>query len=1246
MSELSESPGSAESVDIQRNVELILDSAAEGIYGLDLEGRVTFVNAAAERLTGWPRTEQIGRDQHELIHHARADGTPCPRAECPIHATLRDGEIRRRSNDRFWRRDGTGFPVTYTCAPLRDEHGGMVGAVVTFSDISPQVEEQRYRSLIAASSDFVWRCDPDGGLVWISEAWLELTGLTLEEAKGYGWLPAVVDEDQEPYLQVWQRAVAETDVFEHEYRLRCPDGSIRWLFDRAVPVLDDSGAVLEWIGAGQDVTERREAEAELLRQRERYRTLVESTCAILWESEPDVPRFAFVSSEAEILLGYPLARWTDEPDFWANHLHPDDRERAMAQSRDVRTRPGAHEFEYRMIAADGHRIWLRDFVTVLTEGGRPHRLVGVMVDITAAKETELALEYVSGLQRNLVEIAGSLVAAGPDDRDGIFRDALRRVGEYCGVDRSYLLRVSPEFASMSSTHEWSAPGVDPLAIRDRPRRAAPELMRRMERRELIHVPRVEALGSDWKRERRNLCGQGVRSMILVPVVAGSQVEGYVGFDAVHEERAWSDDEIRLLRGLAEVLGATIQRDHADASRRESEALLKIAGGAARVGGWIADPEGRRITLSDEICAIHELPAGTSLTLREAVAYYAPEWRNRIRTLFHACCHDGTPYDEELEFVTAHGRRIWVRAIGEAVRDDAGRIVQIRGALQDITEQKQARQDIQRLAERLETTLESITDAFLTLDREWRYTYINHEAERIMGRVREDLLDRVLWEEYPDVRGTRLEHEYRRAMHDNLSVEFEYFYPRFGGWFEIHVYPSEEGVAVYFRDINERKQAREEIEFLALYDPLTRLPNRRLLLDRLQQALAAAIRDRGLGAVLFLDLDHFKTLNDTLGHDVGDRLLQAVAGRLAECLREGDTVARFGGDEFAVIAGNLGKDSDEALRHAERIGDKIRDALTRSYQLDRHERHTTVSVGITLFGEHEDSADDVMKRADLAMYQAKDAGRGTIRVFDPAMRDVMHSRMLLEAELRAGLGRGEILPHYQLQVSDDGRVIGAEALARWDHPERGLVPPADFISVAEETGLILSLGDVMLEHVCERLAAWAGDPVMGELGIAVNVSAHQFHHPDFVEHVRTIIERSRAPAQRLVLELTETLLLADIEDTVTKMSQLKGDGIRFSLDDFGTGYSSLSYLKRLPLDQIKIDREFVRDALTDENDAAIVHTIIVLARTMGLDVLAEGVESEDIRTLLLEHGCTAYQGYLFGHPVPVDEFVQEVRDRGA
>ncbi|MDX1594426.1 MAG: PAS domain S-box protein, partial [Gammaproteobacteria bacterium] len=880
---------------VRPGVEQILESAAEGIYGLDRAGRVTFVNAAAERLTGWPRSEQLGRDAHELIHHSRADGSPYPHRDCPIHATLRDGKTRQRSDERFWRRDGSSFPVSLTCAPLNGPDGETGGVVVTFSDISVQREEQRYRSLIAASSDFVWRCDAEGQLLWISEAWLELTGFTGSQARGLGWLPAVHEEDRDAYLRNWERAIQHGDLFEYEYRLHCRDGSTRWLFDRAVPVRDPDGRILEWIGAGQDITERREAEAEMRRQRERYRTLVESTCAILWEGLPDSFQLTFVSAEAEALLGYPIERWTEEADFWERHVHPDDRERVVEHCRRARAELRPHEIDYRVLAADGRTVWVRDFVTVLAREGRPTKLVGVMVDITAGKETEEALEYVSGLQRHLVEIAGRLVAAGRHELDAAITEALRRLGQYCRVDRSYLLRFGPGFETLSATHVWNAPGIDPLEIRERPRAVTPEEMRRMERRELVHVPRVSDLGDEWIAEREVLEAQGVQSMILVPVVAGDAVEGYVGFDAVRRECTWHDEEIRLLRGLAEIIGATVQRNRAERARRQSESLLKIAGRAARVGGWTVDLQSRRATWSEGVCAIHGVPPGTAPTVEEALARYAPEWRERIRNAFEACAQDGRPYDEEAEIVTERGNRLWVREIGEAVRDAADRITQVRGALQDISEQRQARQDVQRLADRLRTTLESITDAFLTLDRDWRYTYINHEAERVMGRDRGELLGRELWSEYPDVIGTRLEHEYRRAMESNHSVTFEFHYPRFGGWFELHAYPSEEGLAVYFRDINERKQAQQEIEFLALYDPLTRLPNRRLLLDRLQHALVTSGRGRDHGAVLFLDLDHFKTLNDTLGHDVGDSLLQAVAGRLTECLRDGDTVARFGGD---------------------------------------------------------------------------------------------------------------------------------------------------------------------------------------------------------------------------------------------------------------------------------------------------------------------------------------------------------------
>ncbi len=438
-----------------------------------------------------------------------------------------------------------------------------------------------------------------------------------------------------------------------------------------------------------------------------------------------------------------------------------------------------------------------------------------------------------------------------------------------------------------------------------------------------------------------------------------------------------------------------------------------------------------------------------------------------------------------------------------------------------------------------------------------------------------------------------------------------------------------------KQIKALQVAEDQINNLAFFDPLTHLPNRRLLIDRLQQALAACARSGRRGALLFIDLDNFKTLNDSLGHDVGDLLLSAVAHRLGVCVREGDTVARFGGDEFVVILEGLSDDTVEAAAQTETVAAKILATLAQPYQLSGHERNSTPSIGITLFSGHQDSIEDLLKRADLAMYQAKATGRNNLRFFDPAMQAVVSARATMEADLRQAVREDQFLLHYQAQVDGSGRLIATEALVRWQHPSRGLVSPAEFIPLAEETGLILPLGEWVMRTACRQLVAWAAQPERRHLSVSVNVSARQFRHPDFVHQVLEILDETGADPARLRLELTESLLLHDVEEIIARMSALKAHGVEFSLDDFGTGYSSLSYLKRLPFSQLKIDQSFVRDVLTDPNDAAIARTIVALAQSMGLAVMAEGVETEEQREFLAQQGCHAYQGYLFGRPGPAE-----------
>ena len=439
------------------------------------------------------------------------------------------------------------------------------------------------------------------------------------------------------------------------------------------------------------------------------------------------------------------------------------------------------------------------------------------------------------------------------------------------------------------------------------------------------------------------------------------------------------------------------------------------------------------------------------------------------------------------------------------------------------------------------------------------------------------------------------------------------------------------------DITLRKAAEEEIQRLAFYDALTGLPNRRLLLDRLKQAAIYNARSGRSGAILFLDLDHFKTLNDTLGHDVGDLLLQQVALRLESCVREGDTVARLGGDEFVIMLENLSEQAVEAAAQTEDIGEKIVAVLNQPYQLTDHEYKSTPSIGVAMLNKQNHLPDELLKQADIAMYQAKKAGRNALRFFDPQMQANINARVDLERELHIALEKQQFQLYYQAQVDYLGRFIGTEALIRWIHPDRGLVSPLQFVPLAEDTGLILPIGLWVLNTACEQLKAWQLNPIARNLTLSINVSAKQFRQVDFVAQVQAAVLRHGINPLKLKLELTESMLLDNVEVTINTMQTLKAIGIHFSLDDFGTGYSSLQYLKQLPIYQLKIDQTFVCDIAKDNSDLAIVRTIVAMAKTLNLDVIAEGVETIEQRQLLLTIGCKHYQGYLFAKPLPIAQF---------
>jgi diguanylate cyclase (GGDEF)-like protein/PAS domain S-box-containing protein len=619
-------------------------------------------------------------------------------------------------------------------------------------------------------------------------------------------------------------------------------------------------------------------------------------------------------------------------------------------------------------------------------------------------------------------------------------------------------------------------------------------------------------------------------------------------------------------------------------------------------------------------------------------YIAPEDSKRWQQQFMSVAQPGERRSCELAMRRSDGTRFHahLNCLHLAVSTPGVRI-----ALSDISERRRAEDELRIAAIAFEAQ-----EGMIVTDSHGVIARVNHAFTRLTGYRAEEAIGRTPALLRSGRHDKMFYDQMWRTLCDKGYWQGEVWNQRKNGkvyaeWLTISAVKTPNGETTHFvgtfSEITQNKEAEAEIHRLAYYDPLTHLPNRRLLLDRIEQALASSQRTRRHGAVLFIDLDNFKTLNDTRGHAVGDKLLAEVAKRLQFGVREGDTISRLGGDEFVIVLEDLSQEAIEAVAQARLVGEKVCEAIAQPYALDDHDFHCSASLGVTLFRDHKTSVEMLLKQADLALYQAKNAGRNCLRFFNTSMQAVVDEFSALEADLRQALTCGQLQLHYQAQIDNRRRIIGAEALLRWTHPRRGAVAPGVFIPLAEETGLILPIGHWVLETACAQLKAWSGNAASRNLRLAVNVSARQFRQPGFVAEVRQVLAATGADPTRLKIELTESLVIDNVADTIDRMQALKALGIGFSMDDFGTGFSSLAYLKRLPLDQLKIDRSFIADLTSDPNDAAIVQTIITMGRTLGLHVIAEGVETEAQLDLLDQYGCAAYQGFLFGKAVPLAEF---------
>jgi diguanylate cyclase (GGDEF)-like protein/PAS domain S-box-containing protein len=861
----------------------------------------------------------------------------------------------------------------------------------------------------------------------------------------------------------------------------------------------------------RDISERRSVE-ELERWQMEFSTGVIGSLPGVFYLIDRAARMRQWNSNLEIVTGYSGEEISDMTplDFFAG----DDREKigaALIKAFDhgwvtvdapLRAKDGSAR-EYHFI---GHRIHLGDeeFVT------------GLGIDITPIRRTESALEYISGIQRLLVEASRRFIASDFTHLDKLITEVLGLVGSYCRVDRSYLFRFQPGLEKMDNTHEWCAPGIRAEIdnLQDLPREAVPRVVELMERREVMHVPRVAELGADWNTDRAVFEEESIQSLIVVPIVVGGQLHGFIGFDSVRQERVWDNEEIRLLQVLADLFGVVIQRQSSADALRDSEA-------------------------------------------------------------------------------------------------------------------------------RYRSVVDNIREVVFQSDNRGCWTFLNPAWEEVTGFSVADSLGRNFREfVYPeDLPGS--EREFGALMQGRKGISrSELRYRTWQGgyrWLEVNLRVTEDkngqiiGCAGTMRDVTRQREAERKMFQLAHYDVVTGLPNRTLALDRLDQLLKSARRSEKMVAVLFLDMDHFKKANDTLGHEAGDRLLRVAADRLVDNIREHDTVARFGGDEFLILLGGL----DNAME-AQPVAEKLLESFRDPFELDERELTFTVSVGIAVAPTDGETARDLLRNADIAMYESKVEGRNTYHFFTEEMNHDVERRLAIEEQLRGAMSRDEITLHYQPIVElGSGHIVAAEALARWSNPALGQVPPDEFIAIAEQNGMIDAVGHFVLEQALGAVVKWRR--TRPDFRVSVNVSPQQFRDPELARRIGRALKQAGLPGQALRIEVTESVLLGGRHQAGKALNQLKELGVSIAMDDFGTGYASLSYLRRFPFDVLKIDRSFVGDITEDPADCELVVASLALAHSLGLTVIAEGIETVAQLQLLREHACDMGQGFLFGRAMDASLF---------
>lgn len=1172
---------------------------------------------------------------------------------------------------------------------IRDSQNNIVraeGALIDISDRKKEIQDKlntlnRLEKIASRLPGMVYefRLNPDGTMTlpYASEYIQQIYNLKPEEVKDdaspvFKWIHP---EDLAELHQSIQTSATQLTPLLHEYRLRYDDGRIKWILGSSMPYRQPDGAVV-WYGFITDITESRQSQEHL--------SLLESCVSrlndivLITEAEPvtgDGPKITFVNDAFERRTGYSREEVIGKSPriLQGAKTQRDDLDR-IHQALDKWEPVRAELINYKK---NGEEFWLElDIVPIADKTGWYTHWLAVERDITLRKQSEIELKRLN--RALMMRNAMSNLINQANNESQLLSEACQLTTDVGGYATAWVgykiddaLKSIQRMAVSGSASEYI------LSIELSWCDKVPQGQGPAGRCIRNGVPIVvedftkDSAFAFWLEKAKKYDLTGV---ITLPLKNQSETFGLLSL-FMNEVNAIGADEIKLLTGLADDLAFGIMTLRTiDIQKRGQQAINKVAESVSAISGSAfitqlnntlqqsmeadialiarflpGEPlsaktlsvilRGQTIDnfeyliahtpfeqlLDHEVCIIPDdlhidYPETPLLQSVSAQAYIACRLLNSDGNPLGVISLYFTNPPKETEYLLATLKIFAARAAAELERQDTDR----------------------RLVQQA-SLLDKAQDAILVRSLDHKILYWNKGAERLYGWTSEEAvhqsIDLLLYDD-PTVfyRFTKLvlelgewKGEIQQKRKDGSSMIVE------GHWTLVHDNEGRpESILAINTDISLRKVAQKEIQYLAYYDALTDLPNKQFLIEKLKQVVLAYDQTISLSALLFIDLDNFKTLNDTLGHGIGDLLLKEAAIRIKSALRSQDIVARFGGDEFVILVTELSTDETTASMQVQRIVEKIVATLNLEYQLDSHTYYSTASIGIALI-EALSSYEDILKHADLAMYQAKNNGRNTVCFYSADMKMAITNRVLLEEDLKRAILNQEFSLHYQPQVDHNNRILGAEALIRWTHPKRGMVSPFEFIPVAEETKLILPIGEWVMRTACQQLVKWSQHESTAALTIAVNVSIQQFLQQNFVQQVLAIFQETKVNPTRLKLEITESMLVDNVEDIIKKMKLLKEHGVQFSLDDFGTGYSSLAYLKKLPLYQLKIDQSFVRDILIDANDASISKAIITLAHNLGLSVIAEGVETDEQRQFLLNNECSVYQGYYFSKPVPIEKF---------